>query len=309
MTPAQRQRPGHMDVTNTVDVTDPAAVAVAVRRILQARYPDYDFSPVDALVEDFASLYGGTFPGFRACEIKYHDAQHVLDVTLAMARLLDGHEHDPEPVGSLGPELALAGIAAALFHDSGYIRRTRDHRHKSGAAYTRIHVMRSERFIADHLPAMGLAHLVGTCTRIVHFTGYGLDTRELPVESDREQRLGALLGTADLIAQMADVEYVRKCHDHLYEEFEIGGMAGAEGRAGHSGTVYLSPAHLLESTPEFIRNAIEVRLEGQFDGVHRCAARHFGGPNLYMDAILHNARRLQALLLDSPGAVVTVSRP
>ena len=157
MTPAQRQRPGHMDVTNTVDVTDPAAVAVAVRRILQARYPDYDFSPVDALVEDFASLYGGSFPGFRACEIKYHDAQHVLDVTLAMARLLDGHEHDPEPVGPLGPELALAGIAAALFHDSGYIRRTRDHRHKSGAAYTRNHVMRSERFIADHLPALAVS--------------------------------------------------------------------------------------------------------------------------------------------------------
>jgi len=292
----QIRRASCMDVSNTVDVTDPAAVSAAVQAILRKRFPQYDFSSVDVLVSDFSRLYGGTFPGFRACELPYHDSQHVLDVTLAMARLLDGHEATPGEAGPLGPDLALAGIAAALFHDSGYIRRVRDNRNKNGAAYTRIHVERGARFLAEYLPGVGLQDLVGVCTRIIFFTSYSTDPRNLPVASDQERCLGALLGTADLIAQMADVEYLRKCRDHLYEEFEIGGIAGERGDGFHNGTVFRSPDHLLETTPEFIRNTIEVRLEGQFAGAHRYAAGFFGGSNLYMDAILDNCHRLQALL-------------
>jgi hypothetical protein len=290
------RRASHMDVSNTVDVTDPRAVGAEVRGVLEQCYPGYDFSSIDVLVADFSRLYAGTYPGFRACEIRYHDTQHVLDVTLAMARLLNGHELDPGEIGSLGPELALAGIAAALFHDSGYIRRRRDNHHKNGAAYTRVHVRRGARFIAEYLPRVELRRLVGVCTRIVHFTGYETDARNLPVASEQERHLGALLGTADLIAQMADVDYVRKCRDHLYEEFEIGGMAGEPAPGKHTGVVYRSRDHLLESTPEFIRKTIELRLEAQFGGVYRCAARYFGGRNLYMDAIDENCRRLQAFL-------------
>lgn len=285
-----------MDVSNTVDVTDPQAVSAAVSDILEARFPRYDFSIIRELAADFARLYAGHYPGFRACEIPYHDTQHVLDVTLAMARLLDGYEQAPGPAGSLGPELALAGIAAALFHDSGYIRRIRDNRHKNGAAYTRVHVRRGARFLTDYLPGVGLGELVGVCTRIIYFTGYETDPRNLPVASEPERCLGALLGTADLIAQMADVDYVRKCRDHLYEEFEIGGMAGEQGRPNHSGMVYRSADHLLESTPDFIEKTIELRLDGQFEGVHRYAALFFEGRHLYMDAILANCRQLKLLL-------------
>lgn len=297
---AQSQRKGHMDVSNTVDVTDADAVATAVHTILRRCYPGCDFYPVDRLFGDFSRLYGGRYPGFRACDLGYHDAQHVLDVTLAMARLIDGHERNPGTVGSLGPELALAGIAAALFHDSGYIRRTRDHRNKNGAAYTRVHVSRSARFLAEYLPGVGLQRLTGVCTRIVHFTGYELEPGDIPVACGRERRLGTLLGSADLIAQMADAEYVRKCRDHLYEEFEIGGLAGEWGHNSHTGIVYRSPAHLLETTPAFMQRTIDERLEGQLEGVHHCVARHFGGSNPYMDAIAENRRQLQLLLTGEP---------
>ena len=290
------QRAGHMDVSNTVDVSDPASVADAVGNILGNRYKEFDFSPIAVLVKDFTRLYQGSFPGFRACDIKYHDMQHVLDVTLAMARLLDGHDHSHAPEERLGPQLALAGIAAALFHDSGYIRRTRDSRNKNGAAYTRVHVSRGARFMADYLPSVGLQHCVGVCTRIVHFTGYEIDPRQIEVHDEREHRLGVLLGTADLIAQMADVDYVRKCRDHLYEEFEIGGLAGEFGLQGHTGVVYRSPEHLLETTPNFMRKVIDVRLNGYFDSAHRYAAEHFGGRNLYMDAIAANCDGLEAIL-------------
>ena len=298
----------HMDVSNTVDVTSPGVVGAVVREILQQRYPRYDFALVDRLVDDFASLYDGSFPGFRACEMSYHNTQHVLDVTLAMARLLDGHEAAPGQVGPLGPELALAGIAAALFHDSGYIRRLRDNRNKNGAAYTRVHVARGARFMAEYLPGVGLPALVGVCTRIIHFTGYEIDSRTLPVASEQERCLGSLLGTADLMAQLADVDYLRKCRDHLYEEFELGGIAGKQGCGTSDGTRIASRQQLLESTPEFIRKTLEQRLEGQFGGVHRLAARCFDGSHLYMDAILDNCRRLQALLSGDDEVLISPCR-
>jgi len=293
----QAERDGHMDVSNTVDVTDPRVVGAAVRDILETCHGDFDFSPVDILVEDFDRLYSGQYSGFHACDIKYHDAQHVLDVTLAMARLLDGHERS-HPDDALGPELALAGIAAALFHDSGYIRRTRDSRNHNGAAYTRVHVDRSARFLVDYLPTVGLEDLVGTASAIVQYTAYDLSAMPFGVEGAAGHRLGTLLGTADLIAQLADVDYLRKCREHLYEEFEAGGIAGKDASADATGTVYESPDHLLESTPDFMLQVIRDRLGERLDGVYRYAGVHFGGPNLYMEAIQQNCDKLEAFLAD-----------
>lgn len=298
MTATPFSRASHMDVSNTVDVTDPRAVGEAVRTLLETRYPGFDFALVDVLITDFARLYTGDFPGFKACDLKYHDLQHVLDVTVAMARLIEGHEMSHSSQEQLGPEMALKGIACSLFHDSGYIRRKRDTRHSSGAAYTRTHVSRGARFMSEYFPTIGLAHIVPACERLIHFTGYELNPDEIVSETESERVLGTLLGTADLIAQMADTDYLRKCRDYLYEEFEAGGIAGDGGEFSSSGIVYQSPQHLLESTPNFIHEAITVRLDGYFKGVYRYASEYFGGANLYMDAIAKNSAQLEKLLLE-----------
>lgn len=293
----QIQRACHMDVSNSVDVTDCTAVAAAVQTMLVNRYPALDPEPLAVLFADFNRLYSGSYPGFHGCDIHYHNMQHVLDVTLAMARLLEGHARCHAPTEQLGEDLVVMGIAAALFHDSGYIRRRNDTRHTNGAAYTRIHVRRSARFLSEYLPTVGLQDLAGTCARIVHFTGYEIEPGDIRVENSQERLLGTLLGTADLIAQMADIDYPRKCREHLYEEFVIGGMAGEHGDYTHTGTIYRSPDQLLSMTPHFIRSAIDVRLDGHFNSVHRYAAEHFDGRHLYMDAIEENCRGLEALLL------------
>jgi hypothetical protein len=291
----------HMDVSNTIDVTDARAVASAVTAILSARYGEVvELQYIDRLVADFDRLYAGEFPGFHGCEIKYHDAQHVLDVTLAMARLIDGYEkiqsRRDEFGVQLGAQLALVGIAGALFHDAGYIRRIHDSRNKNGAAYTRTHVSRSARFLMEYLPEIGLGHLAELCARVVQFTDYQVGIAEITVTTRAERRLGELLGTADLIAQMADSDYPRKCGEHLYEEFEIGGMAGENGRHSHNGIVYQSPEHLLEATPEFMRNTIEKRLKGDFNYAYRYAEVHFQDANLYMEAIERNRIELQTMI-------------
>ncbi len=292
-------RPGHMDVSNRVDVTDPGAVATEVKAILRRRFPsEHQFPVIDTLFTDFSRLYAGQYPGFHGCEIKYHDSQHVLDVTLAMARLMDGYESQQPAGHGLGECLAVAGIACALFHDAGYIRRKRDSRHKNGAAYTRVHVGRSARFLAEYLPTVGLSAIAPLCERVVQFTGYEVSPADVATESEQETTLGQLLGTADLIAQMADSDYPRKCQQYLYEEFEIGGMAG-DGAAGSvDGVQFRSPEQLLAATPEFVRTTIDDRLDNQFEGAYRHVEAHFGGRNLYMEAIEENCQRLDELLAE-----------
>lgn len=283
-----------MDVSNTVDISDPAAVAGAVRQILGNCYRDADLAPLSVVFRDFHRLYSGRYPGYRACDVRYHNAQHVLDVTLAMARLLDGYARSLPRQERLEPDMAMVGIAAALFHDSGYIRRTHDSRNRNGAAYTRVHVTRGIRFISTYLPEVGLQHMVGPCTRILRFTGHEVDPTDLPVANAQEHLLGKLLGTADLIAQMADADYARKCRDYLYEEFTAGGMAGVAADGVGARIRYNTPEQLLQQTPQFMRTAIAERLDGHFNGVHRYAAEHFDGRHLYMDAIAENCRSLEA---------------
>jgi hypothetical protein len=287
-------RAGHMDVSNTVDVSDPAAVADAVQKILRQLYPDADLAPLAVLFRDFNRLYSGKYPGYRPCDVRYHNTQHVLDVTLAMARLLDGYERSLSEVQQLGPTMAMVGIAAALFHDSGYIRSTRDTRNQNGAAYTKVHVSRGIRFVGAYLPTVGLQDMVGPCTRILRFTGHEVDPTDLPVADAQEHLLGKLLGTADLIAQMADADYAQKCRDYLYEEFTAGGMAGDSRDGSATRVLYRSPEQLMRQTPQFMRTAIAQRLDGHFNGVHRYAAEHFDGRHLYMDAIQENCRSLEA---------------
>ncbi|MDY0006015.1 MAG: hypothetical protein RBS22_04260, partial [Spongiibacteraceae bacterium] len=111
------------DVTGRVKVTEPRAVCAAIKHIFRLRYPHFAEQRLDTLFDDFAQLYRGERPGFHACETGYHDMRHVLDVTLAMARLLDGYEAEQPPHLALGAQLAFVGVSVALYHDAGYIRR------------------------------------------------------------------------------------------------------------------------------------------------------------------------------------------
>jgi hypothetical protein len=294
---AQQNGSLHLDVSGMIDVTNPDAVCREVQKIFQHRYPAVDLSILVCLFNDFARLYRGEFPGYHGCETPYHDIQHVLDVTLAAARLIDGYDASNNSSGlSIGVDLAQLGIALALFHDAGYIRKKGDVKHLHGAEYTRTHVSRSARFLQTYLPTIGRADWAPIAAKLVHFTGYEIPPEAIAVKDPQQRLLGALIGTADVIAQMADRAYLRKCRDYLYQEFEMGGMTRLLDRWGSETVVYASAEHLLEKTPDFIRHAIDERLGKQFGGLYHCAARHFGGDNLYLDAIARNRQHLEKLL-------------
>ncbi len=287
--------PDH-DVTNTVDVTSSTEVYRAVCDLLVVHFPDFSFEKLRCAFQDFDRLYSGEYPGFHACDTTYHDACHVRDVTLAMARLIDGYEVSHGPGESIGSKLALLGIIVALFHDAGYIRRKGDTRHSNGAAYTRVHVSRSARFLVEYLPTIGLGGFADLAARLVHYTGYEMTPDAIKLKSSKEHLVGHLVGTADVIAQMADVAYLEKCRDCLYEEFEIGGIARQRRDDGSEVVLYESAADLLVKTPGFVNTVIEQRLEGYFHAAYRFAEAHFGGNNLYMEALQANRNRLETAL-------------
>src|SRR5207253_11511953 len=113
-------------------------------------------------------LYYGEYPGYQGCDTHYHDLQHVLDVTLAMARLLDGYERSRGDGPQIDRELYQLGAICALFHDCGYIRRSNDTRHGNGAAYTATHVSRGGKFLKTYLPQIGLGRFADIAGQGLH---------------------------------------------------------------------------------------------------------------------------------------------
>lgn len=284
------------DVTNTVQVSSTAAVSSAVRTLFQDAWPGDSFDRLAMAFDDFGKLFTGRMPGYHGVDTVYHDRQHTLDVTLAAARLLVGYEKSAEPGQRHGAERATITLVSALFHDAGYIRESDDTHANNGAEFTLFHVTRSARFLARYLPRIGMDAWTPVATRLVHFTGYELKPSQIQLTDARDRRLGAILGTADLIAQMADRCYLEKCRDRLYPEFVLGGVAAATDSDGALQIRYSSGVDLLRHTPQFVRETRAQRLDEEFGQAYRYLEPLFGGRNPYLEAIDRNIGYLNRVL-------------
>ena len=284
------------DVTNTVQVSSPAAVRHAVEELFRQAWPGTSLDRLTQAFGDFERLFTGQFPGYYGCDTVYHDLQHSLDDTLAMARLLAGYDRLHAPAQRLGPDRALLGLVVALFHDAGYIRQVDDTRHRNGAEFTRTHVGRGAQFLARYMPTIGLANWVPVATQVIHFTGYEVPFGDIRLDDPLDRRIGHLLGTADMLAQMSDRCYLEKCRDRLYPEFVLGGVALGRDDGGDLKVTYGSGLDVLRQTPKFFEETMRTRLDGEFGGAYRYVESLYGGRNPYMEAIERNLRHLDKVL-------------
>jgi hypothetical protein len=279
-------RRSEFDVENRVQTTDPDAVAAEVCRVFQDLYQTVDAGNIREAFADLVALYRGENPTYYPCDTAYHDLQHVLDVTLAMTRLMDGAVR-VRYADVLSERLFRFGVVCALYHDCGYIRHRKDTRHGNGAEYTKVHVSRGGRYLEDYLPKLGMADLAPVAARTLHFTGY-----EVPIDKirvDPEYRLlGNLLGSADILAQMADRCYLEKCYDRLYPEFVLGGIA-REPTKGKEHIVFGSAADLIFHTPRFYQST-QNRLRHELGAFCDYGEKHFGGENLYVTEVEKNVQ-------------------
>jgi hypothetical protein len=287
------------DVTNKVDVEDPDAVREAVLALIGTRYPGASLAPLREAFDDVKALFAGQFPGYLPCDTPYHDLRHTLDMTLAMARLIDGHERSVAPTERIGARRAMLGVVIALLHDSGYLKRASEANVENGAVFTKIHVSRSADFLTRYLPRLGYAEEAGAAAKLVHFTGYEMDIDDILVHDPKDRLIGYLVGTADLLGQMSDRLYLEKCREFLYPEFVWGRIARETLADGREIVRYASPDDLMLKTPGFYEYVARTRMQTKLAGVDRYAEAYFDGPNLYQSEIDRNMGFLKLAIAEA----------
>ena len=298
--PGSRSQPADRrndhDVTNTVNVSSVAAVRDAVRMLFNTTFPTASFDTLWLAFHDFEQLFDGRLPGYCGCDTVYHDKQHSLDMTLAMARLLVGHEKVCSEEDRFGPERAMMGVATALFHDAGYIRRDDEPRWQNGAEFTIWHVSRSADLLRSELPRLGMGQWADVAARVVHFTGYEINIDDIELDNPKDIMIGHFLGTADLMAQMSDRCYLEKCRDRLYSEFVLAGVAASEAAVRINNILYESGIDLLKKTPGFYQNMAMSRLKIKFNCAYRYIEALYEGRNPYFEFIEKNLRDLDRVI-------------
>ena len=283
------------DVTNTIRTTDLQQVAREAVRVFRGLYGGTPADAIERSFTDLGRLYAGEHPDYQPCDTAYHDIQHVLDVTLAMVRLMDGYERSRRNGSpALPADCFSLGVVTALYHDFGYLRRRRDRRHRYGAEYTLTHVTRGSSHLRRYLPRIGLKRYARAGSILVHYTGYERRAETIPLNNTLLRRVGHMLGTADIIAQMSDRCYLEKCRDRLYPEFVLGGLTKRKLPGGRTQVLFTSGNDLVRKTPGFYMNAAK-RLDLQLARAYEYAERHFKGQNLYLEEMQKNVRYAQAV--------------
>ncbi|MEW5908864.1 MAG: hypothetical protein AB1659_03600 [Thermodesulfobacteriota bacterium] len=268
-----------------IDMNDPEAVMAEVRSLVSILFPSFDFTGLNTAFDDIKRLYRGSYPGYRPCNTEYHNLQHTTDCFLAMARLIHGAMIQEE---KFSLENVSLGLMASLFHDTGYIQ-TNDDSEGTGAKYTLVHVQRSIDFMTSFFKARSYPNrYIHDGTDMLKCTGLNVNIHEIDFTSSETKMLGQMLGTADLLGQMADRTYLEKLL-FLFHEFREGAVP-----------IYSSEIEFLCKTELFFKMTHE-RFDGDLGGVRRYMIPHFKSrwnidADLYATAIQRNQEYLKRIL-------------
>lgn len=250
------------------------------------------------LLYDVSALYEGLWSSHEPCEVEYHTFSHAIEVALSTARMIGGWNKKNSD-SKFSEDLFLCGIAAALFHDSGYIKDKGD-KDGHGGKYTFKHVERSmviaQKYLKDNNWPQASVELV---PRIISVTEYqeNIDPAQL-FDENNELALVRMVTTSDLIAQMADVNYLQRLKD-LYAEFKEGYKFESAETLEERGTqVFKSVKEITDGTIDFYENFVLPRLT-LFGHMDQYLSAFFGGDrNLYLENIAAN---LSSHLMDKRG--------
>jgi hypothetical protein len=268
----------------------------AVSAIFRSAFKQFNEVALKQAFEDCERLFEGDYPSYLPCDTLYHDKQHSLDMTLALTRLINGHERCVAKDERIGAERAIITVITALYHDAGYIRHEHDHQHSNGAEYAPVHVSRSADFLKRYLHKIDLGEYAQIAANMVHYTGYERTPACIRLPDEKWHLLGQMLGTADLIAQLSDRCYLEKCRDRLYPEFVLGGLTVKVDKLGNETQLYKSGEDLIYKTPAFYEGEVEYRLNKLFNKVYNYEIAHFEGERYYINALGKNQAYLKKIL-------------
>ncbi len=278
-----------MQLAQLLDMLSPWAVLDEVKSNFKRNYPKESFDEIENAFRDFNILFDGKYPGYRACNTKFHDKSHTVDAILAMSRLIDGYNISRKKLPAKKAKIALI---ATILHDTGYIQKKTD-REGTGAKYTVNHVERSVEFIKEYFRKNAFTRKdAESAGRMVHCTGLVTDIKHIDFSDTAERTLGYMLGTADLLGQMSSRTYLEKL-PLLFREFKEGKVKG-----------YKTEIDLLLKSMEFYE-VTKKRFVKSLGGVYRFAQRHFQkrhkiNENLYIVAIDNQMKHLEYIIKHFP---------
>lgn len=270
-----------------LDHNRPEAILAEVERIFGFWYPSTGFGIVFRCYELVRSLFAGGFPGYHACNTEYHNLNHTTDVLIAAARLMDGYALANTP---LRQETAENLCLAALLHDSGYIQELSD-AIGTGAKYTSCHVARGEEFAKRNAQRFGFdPGRAASVARMISCTDLARLPEQVDFGNDGERDAGRILGSADILGQMADRAYLEKLL-FLYYEFREAGFPG-----------YTTEFDMLRNTADFYSSARK-RLDAGLSNFHELSRGHFRerfgiDRNLYIASIEGQMAYLREIIED-----------
>lgn len=244
----------------------------------QINFPDLEPEQLRILLNAVERLFSGKHGSFQASDTAYHNFTHSLQVTLCWSQMLATLvEFHPEQ--DVSTDHFLAGTAACLLHDSGYLKETGDP-DGTGAKYALIHEHRSCLICKQFLLEQGWEEdLIRITSRLIASTGPRAVIDGIPFKSQSESNLAKMLGTADFLAQMADPLYVEKL-PALYSEFkEFDQFRGLQ----PDERIFPSFESLLSGTPEFWDKLVLPKLDYEYSKVYTLLNTPYpSGPNLYL---------------------------
>jgi hypothetical protein len=254
-------------------------------RLLQDSVPEIDRDRIRHLYHFTLRLFNGRIPGYRACNTPYHDLHHTMEVFLAMVRLVHGAAVSDRITG---PGNLVAGLTAALMHDTGYLQEVKEPP-GSGARHKALHEQRSMDFMARHRDELGLLEAETAAGQsIIQCTQITVEIGEIAFPDPRVAYLGKLLAAADLLAQLSDTVYLEKLA-FLYREDVAAGEMQFENETNAIRTAL--PFH------DFFHRRMEA-LDCDVDGLLRAhfRTRWLIDANLYFEGIKRHRDYLAAVL-------------
>ncbi|MFC2092013.1 hypothetical protein ACFLTD_04500 [Elusimicrobiota bacterium] len=275
-----------IQTSQLVDMSSPAAVLEETKYNFIHSYPVKEFTLIREVFKIFVDLFEGRYPGYKKCNTPYHDIYHSFDTVLVFSRIADGYNIEKKRLNVHKLKIALISI---IFHDSGYIQKIADNK-GTGAKHSKVHELKSIEFIRSFFKKIGLSRddfLIAK--NMIHCTDLKINPGEIEFKSPTEKILGYMVGTADLVGQMAERTYLEKL-SLLFREFKEGDIPG-----------YDSEYDLMKKTLYFYDNIAKKRMDVDFDGMYRYLHTHFRvrynlDSNLYFDAIDKQLNYLRNIL-------------
>jgi len=276
-----------------VDTKKPDLVLKEVVNLFHSLYPHEECDQIPYLFDKLQEMLLGNHPDYEALDVAYHDLEHMMQVTLCMARLMKNQTIHNSEDEALNARDFIIGISGAILHDIGYLKLRGDSS-GTGAKYSFFHEKRGCNMAAIELEKIDWSSdEILLVQNMICCTGPRAVIAAIPFKSSKDEFLGKSLCIADYVGQMSDYAYVEKL-PLLFMEFK---ESDDYRDIPLDKRLFHSAEELLEKTPGFWGFIKNTKLDDECDHLYEYLKSPYpNGSNPYLDKIDENMKRVQDLV-------------